>query len=346
MERLSSMQKRIFLGSFFSIFFIVFLQLMQLTPSLLIKPIPEKEDIFKTLDVKLQQHKNTFRLQKRTSFIAQTHAAAAYDQARSYALIDLDNGEVIREKGLSESVPIASLTKIMTAVVALDLADPDEHFTVTKHAADQIPTKIGVVPGEKLTLSELLHATMLTSGNDAAQVISDGIDEKYKEAVFIRAMNRKASFLGLKDTHFTNPQGFDNADHYSSAEDLTILTKYALTHYPFFREVVKKDYVFLPENVSHKQFDLYNWNGLIGVYPNVSGVKIGNTGKAGRTTIVVSERGGKTLLAVILGAPGILERDAWAASLLDEGFKETVGLPPVNITEEQLREKYASWNYF
>src|SRR5690606_3687251 len=96
----------------------------------------------------------------------------------------------------------------------------------------------------------------------------------------------------------------------------------------------------------HKQFDLYNWNGLLGVYPGASGVKIGNTGDAQKTTIVTAERNGKKLLVVVLGAPGVLERDMWAAELLDLGFEKQYGMAPINVTEEQLRAKYKTWKYW
>jgi len=159
-------------------------------------------------------------------------------------------------------------------------------------------------------------------------------------------MNEKATFLNLHDTHFTNPQGFDDNDNYSSAEDLARLTNYALTNYPLFSTIVKKDYAFLPADFHHKQFDLYNWNGLLDVYPNSEGVKIGNTPDAGYTTVVVANRDGKHILAVVLGAPDVLHRDLWAAELLDHGYTETLSLAPINVTEEQLKEKYATWHYW
>jgi D-alanyl-D-alanine carboxypeptidase len=230
----------------------------------------------------------------------------------------------------------------MTAVVALDLANPDEEFTVTEKAAKVIPTKIGVVVGQKMTLRELLHAALLTSANDAVQVIEDGIDAKYGEPVFVRAMNEKAQFLKLTESHFMNPQGFDNAEHYSSAHDLAVLTHYAM-QYPLISEIVKKDYEYLPADQNHKQFDLPNWQGLLGVYPGAEGVKIGNTDSALHTTVVLSQREGKTILAVVLGANNGLDRDLKAAELLDYGFGK-YNIKPANITTEQLQAKYQTWN--
>lgn len=295
---------------------------------------------------KLQKIQNSFSLHSQSSSVPLAYASGDYDQASAYAVVDLNSGDILAQKNEKDTYAIASLTKIMTAIVALDLADPKEEFVVSERASTMIPTKIGVRVGQQLTLSELLEAAMLTSANDAVQVIAEGINKKYGEDVFVDAMNKKAEILGLQDTHFANPQGFDDVKNYSTVHDLAILTEYALRNYPDIATITQKDYTFLPANDKHTQFDLYNWNGLVGVYPNVKGVKIGSTGKAGKTTIVVAQRGNERIAVILLGAPGILERDLWAAALLDVGFQKVANLPPVNVTELALREKYATWKYF
>ena len=184
----------------------------------------------------------------------------------------------------------------------------------------------------------------MTSANDAAKVIQEGVDTQLGQPIFIKAMNEKAKFLGLTDSSFANPQGFDDPNNYSTVKDLSILSEYALKNYPLISEIVKKDYVFLPANSIHKQFDLYNWNGLIGVYPETIGMKIGNTDDAGKTTIVVSNRSGKKILAILLGAPDNVSRDLGAAQLLDNGYATTLNLPRINITRRQLQEKYNTWH--
>ena len=307
-----------------------------------------RQDVFVSILPKLEKIPNQFSLHKKTTLIAKSYAGSTteYDKAASYIAVNYDTGEIIASKNSDQKLPIASITKIATAVTALDLADSTELFTASSIAASEIPTKIGLVPGQKLTLSELLHALLLTSANDAAQMIREGIDEKYSSDVFIKAMNAKAKFLGLKNTSFANPQGFDSKNNYSTVEDLAILTHYALNNYPLISEIVKKDYAFLEKNANHKQYDLYNWNGLLGVYPNIEGVKIGNTDKAGKTTAVVSQRNGKKIIAILLGAPGVLERDLWTAQLLDYSFSENFGLNEVGITEDNLRAKYSTWKYW
>jgi serine-type D-Ala-D-Ala carboxypeptidase (penicillin-binding protein 5/6) len=335
----------VYIFCFVIVFVFTALQNIGLKGFSLISPQP-KANAIESVSPKLEQIKNNFKLESQNnSFIETSFAASEYDNANAYAAVDLETRKVLVEKNLKVSFPIASLTKIMTAVVALDLADSNELFTVTETAAKQIPTKIGVVKGQRMSVSELLNALMLTSANDAAHVIKDGIDNKYGEEVFVEAMNKKAQFLGLENTNFSNPQGFDGRNNYSSAGDLAILAYYALKNYKEFRDIVKKDYEFLPADKNHKQFDLYNWNGLLGVYPGISGVKIGNTGRAGNTTLVVSKREGKEILAVMLGAPGVLERDLWTASILDKAFEE-FNLTPVSLTEDDLRKKYATWKYW
>lgn len=278
-----------------------------------------------------------------TQFEPSVSVRGDVDQALAYILVDIDGKQIIAQKQADAVLPIASLTKVMTAMVALDLADPKELFLVSERAAVQVPTKIGVVAGQRMALMDLLHALLLTSANDAAEVIAEGINEKYGENVFVAAMNKKAELLGLTNSHFANPQGFDDPENYSSAEDLAQLTGHALSEYPLIVDIAKKEYHFIPKTADHKQFDLYNWNGLIGVYPDTYGLKIGSTQKAGKTTIVTSEREGKRLMAVVLGAPTILTRDLWAAELLDIGYRAMLDLPPVAVGPTRLKEKYASW---
>lgn len=315
-------------------------------PEEVISPFSLEYTIFDSIKGKLESKKNNFIVKGKQSLVSQSFAAQEYDNLSAYGVVNFDTGEVILEKNISDRLPIASITKIMTAVVALDLASENELFEISEYAANRTPTKVGVPAGQRMSMNELLHALLLTSANDSAEVIKEGINKKYGEDIFMKSMNYKAQVLGLKNSHFMNPQGFDNADHYSSVEDLATLTKYALTQYPLIAEIVKKEYVFFPANQYHRQIDLYNWNGLLGVYPGTVGMKIGNTGDAGYTTVVVSEREGHTLIGIGLGAPGVLERDLWMSQLLDSSFERQFDLLPINIAPYQLQQKYASWKYW
>jgi D-alanyl-D-alanine carboxypeptidase len=265
-------------------------------------------------------------------------------EAKSTISVDFASGEVFYSFNANKRLPMASTTKIMTAMTAMDLASLDEQFTV-EHAATEVePTVIGVKTGERLTLRELIKGTLLTSGNDAAAVIADGIGKKYggDTSLFVKAMNEKAVFLGLNNTHFANPQGYDDPNHYSTSEDLAAMAHYALTHYPEIQRVVTEKDASIAATDTHHAFNLPNWNMLINTYPGADGVKIGNTGDAGHTTVASATRSGKRVLVVVLGTSGILKRDMAAAELLNVGFQK-LGIAPFSMTEDILRTRVRDW---
>ncbi len=333
-----------FLISFILVFAVMTLLNLGIKPATLkriVSPEPKKISVLEQITPKLDKYSNDFEIKTPRSFISEAQAAGDFDQASAYGVIDLDSGQVLSAKELSSKMSIASITKVMTAVVALDLASPEEKFSVSQHASSIEPTKIMLKPGESVSLQILLESLLLSSANDSAQVIKEGIEQKYGEEVFIEAMNKKAQLIGLENSHFTNPQGFDNPNHYSSVEDVLKISQYALVNYPIINEIVKKDLLDYTSQMDER-FYFRNWNGLIGTYPGTYGVKIGNTDEAGYTTSVVSEREGRRVMVVILGTPGVLERDLWAAQLLDSGF-DKLGIEGANITEEQLLGKYNSW---
>ncbi len=338
-----------FICSLLSVFLMVVMQKVGFGKSdVIVSPEKHQQDVFEAVKPKLEVKPNQFKMEdKEQSLLTQVYAdeGGDYEEAAAYGVVDLDSGQVLLSKNFSQRLPQASLTKVMTAVVALDLASINEEFSVSQKASQEIPTRLALTPGDKLSLYEALNALLLVSANDTATVIKEGIDKKYQAEVFIQAMNEKAKFLGLKNTHFENPQGFDGDQHFSSVEDLATLTHYALTNYPVISEIVRKDHSELLSSPNHPKYEwLNNWNGLIGVYPGAYGVKIGNTDNAGTTTIVASERGGHRLVAVLLKAPGVLERDMWTSQLLDKGFAE-YGISPANITEAELKVRYKQWKY-
>ena len=182
------LHKKTFLTSFVFVFIFTTLQYFGVKPSSFFhSPLPQTEDLF-TAHVlpRLQQiPPDTFSLIRKQSFIPSAQASEPYDSAKAYVAIDFTTGGILAEKDMQEKLPIASLTKLMSAVVSLDLSRPDESFRVSKTASSIIPTKIGVIPGQTLTLQELLEAALMTSANDAVQVIKEGTNEKYHAPVFI-----------------------------------------------------------------------------------------------------------------------------------------------------------------
>lgn len=342
------MTKRI--GTFFLLLSLLFLQFQTITlGKSVLKHFPphvtmsQQSISWNDVQKRLLTQKNMYSLHYASSLIPSAHAANVYDNAPSYITVDYESGNILLEKHSQDPYYIASLTKIMTAVVALDLMNPNDQITISQKAPTVSPTKIGVDTGERMSVADLLQAMLMYSANDAAQAINDGVNAKYGQPIFITAMNEKAKELGLTKTHFANPQGFDDMQNYSSAADLAILSRYALSHYPLIAKIVDEDVATEPATSAHKAYDLVNWNGLLGVYSGVSGVKIGNTDAAGYTMVVTAERNGKKVIAVMLGTPGILQRDEWTAALLDDTFASGFNLPPVNVTPQQLHAKYASW---
>lgn len=341
---------KLFLFSMVAIFVMVMLSHLHLpkpqplqTVQYAVNTLQNKPDPFGPIREKLEQKKNNFTLHTSTDLIPSAYAASGVDQAASYAVMNADTGDVLAQKDINQPVYIASLTKIMSAMVSLDLSSPDTIYTVTDPATHVVPTVIGVTAGEKFTLKELLTAALMYSANDSVEVIRQGIDQQYGPGTFVKAMNDKAQFIGLKNTHFTNPQGFDDPYNFSSSGDLLIMTHYALENYPLINQIIQQQTAILPANQYHKEYKLVNWNSLVGVYPGAYGVKIGQTDDAHKTMIVGAKRGNTNVIAVVLSAPGYFERDQWTASLLDLGFEKLANLSPVSVTKSALQAKYNSW---
>ncbi len=258
--------------------------------------------------------------------------------------VNYDTGEVYYSQNSAARMRIASITKLMTSMVAMDLVSMDEKFTVEQAATEVEPTVIGVRVGDQLTTRELIEGGLLTSGNDAMAVLAEGVGKKYSgdTTLFIAAMNEKAKQIGMKNTQFDNPQGYDGPNHYSTVEDVVYMARYALKNYPELAKIVTRKDTYLEPTTTHRGINLPNWNMLINTYPGADGVKIGNTGEAGHTTVASSTRNGKRVLAVVLGAEGILERDMSAAELLNVGFA-SLGITPFPMTEDILRERIKDW---
>ena len=200
-------------------------------------------------------------------------------------------------------LPVASTIKIVTAIIALEHAPLNTIIEVDATAAAVAPNVMGLKVGERLTLEALLYGLMLDSGNDAAEAIARGVFGD--RARFIRLMNDVVTKLGLQNTHFANPSGLDDPAQHSSAYDLAVLTTYALQN-PVFREIVGTRRKVIPASREpgreHGWFGPTNLNRLIGTYPGAFGVKPGWTGDAGFTLVAAAERGGRSLLAVVLGS--------------------------------------------
>ena len=245
-----------------------------------------------------------------------TQEAFAFDTSAECAyLINADTGEVLYEKNANTRHLIASTTKIMTAIVALENAQLSDIATVSQNAQNQEGSSVYLREGEKIEIKSLLYGMMLNSGNDAACVIAEHIGGDVE--TFAKMMTQKAVELGAKNSSFKNPNGLDEEGHYSTASDLAKITAYALKN-EIFREIVSTKTAEI--NTGSSICYLKNQNKLLWNYDGCIGVKTGYTKAGGRSLVSAAVRDGITLIAVTLNAP-----DDWNdhKKMLDYGFSKT-----------------------
>jgi D-alanyl-D-alanine carboxypeptidase len=245
--------------------------------------------------------------------------------AHEVALINLDTGRFIWQSNAHAAWAPASLTKIFTAMVAVDLMGMNATVTVPA-SIQQLPadsTFMGLTPGERLSVRELLDGVFLSSGNDAAETLASAITSR---STFIADMNAKAARLGLRTTHFTNPTGLSEAGLYSSAYDLALAATYLESHYAGLAGIAATPALTILATTAHKAYALVNINKLLRTYPGTYGLKTGWTEVALGCLITASSRGGHRLLAVLLGAPNGTAYEEMPR-VLDYGF-ELFGVLP------------------
>lgn len=235
----------------------------------------------------------------------------------SALLIELDTGKILFEKNSMEKRKIASLTKIMTAVVALEHKKLDSKILVSGKAANIGENAMGLSEGEVYTLEDLLYGLILNSGNDAAYAIAEGVAGD--SGRFVEWMNFKAKDLGLKDTYFADPSGLDDTT-YSTALDLVKLTRYTLKNPEFKKIVGTFEYEAIDD--AHKYIYMQNQTNLLTTYPGVAGVKTGYTEEAGLTLVTYAENDGHKVVGAVLNST---DRKGDMILMLDHGFS-TLGV--------------------
>lgn len=250
--------------------------------------------------------------------------------AQSYILIDAKTGLVLCEKNADARLYPASTTKILAAVVAIEEGNLNQTMTASKEAVRDIGPdgmNIFIAPGEELRMEDLLNAMLIQSANETANILAENIAPTRK--AFVDMMNIKAKELGATNTHFTNPNGMHNDDHYSTARDLSKIAHYAMM-LPKFREIVgKKSYAMMPTNMHEKWDMLYTTNKFLyetsEYFSKVTGIKSGFTSQAGFNLVSSAiNDSGMELIAVVLG-----EKDhpksrvnSDSKELLEHGFKD------------------------
>lgn len=235
--------------------------------------------------------------------------------SQSACLISLDTGKILFEKNATERLPMASTTKIMTCLVAIEKGKLDSSVTIDERAVGIEGSSMYFEAGDSLTLEELLYAMMLRSANDAATAIAYHIAGSLEE--FANLMNERAAELGLSDTHFENPHGLPAENHFASAKDFAHLTVTALANPTFKKIVSSKAHTVKFSN--GKEIYVVNHNKLLKDYNGAIGVKTGYTRSSGRCLVSAAERNGVTFVAVTFNAP-----NDWSdhKKLLDFGFSE------------------------
>lgn len=213
--------------------------------------------------------------------------------AKAAILADVDTGQTLLEYNAHARLPMASTTKMMTALLALERGNLDEVVTVPAEALTVGESSMFLQAGEQLTLRDLLYGLLMVSGNDAAMTIA--LHLAGSEAAFVQLMNERAASLGLTDTHFVNPHGLDAPNHYSSAADLHQLAQAALA-YPEFATIVSTTQYAIPGHT------LVNKNELLSLYGGADGVKTGTTDLAGECLVASVTRRGHRAVAVVLGS--------------------------------------------
>lgn len=234
--------------------------------------------------------------------------------AQSAILLEPSTDIVIYEKNANTRLPMASTTKIMTAIVALEHADPSSTITVSPMAVGIEGSSVYLYAGEQLSLEHLLYALLLESANDAAAAIAIAIAGSID--AFADLMNQKAAELGLTNTHFTNPHGLDHENHYTTAADLARIAAYCMEN-ELFRTIVSTQRMSIPMHDTEGARLLLNHNRLLRSYEGTIGLKTGYTKRSGRCLVSAVERNGMTLICVTLNAP-----DDWDdhRNLFEYGF--------------------------
>lgn len=259
--------------------------------------------------------------------------------SEAYIVMDASTGQILIEKNMDRKEYPASITKIMTALLALENAELDDTHEMTYEATHSIEsgsTHVALTEGENVTLRELMYAMMLTSANDAANGIAEMIGGSIP--AFVDMMNQKAAELGCTGTHFSNPHGLDDEAHYTTAQDMALITRYALS-LPDFREFFGRDkYTMSPTNKQPKERYFWSQHEMLFdsdyTYSGATGGKLGWTPNAHHTAVTVAERNGLELICVVMNSTVAGEKYQDTAGLFDYCFDS---FQEITLTKQSLK---------
>ena len=232
--------------------------------------------------------------------------------ARCAIALDKESGAVLYEQNAYEIVPMASTTKILTALIAIEQGDLDKKVIISKKAASIRGSTVGYKANEEITLRELTFGLMFKSGNDAAIAIAEELGKTTEG--FADIMNHYARGIGILDSHFESPHGLDSSQHYSSAYDLALLTAKGMD-YDLFREIVGSKQISKEKYNFTREYN--NINKILWRIPEANGVKTGYTGQAGKCLVSSVNNAGKDVIIVVLNCP-----DRW--NVTEEIYKHVL----------------------
>lgn len=241
--------------------------------------------------------------------------------ASSFILLEADTGTVVIEQDADRKLPMASITKLMVLLIADDMIKEgklslDEIVTGTATAKATPGSRVYLDEGEEMTLDDILKCISIPSANDAAVALAEHISGNEEE--FVKLMNKKASEMGLENTHYVTASGLDAENHYSTARDISKLSREILLNHPLIMEHA----VMTDETIRNGKFPLINTNNLISNYPYATGLKTGTTDNAGYCLTATAEKDGVKLIAVVLNADSGPKRFSDARTLFEYAFSD------------------------
>lgn len=254
--------------------------------------------------------------------------------SRAAVIYDRKSKKIIWGKKENEKRPMASTTKIMTAIVVLENANLSDTVTVSKKSAGTGGSRLGLKVGDKITVNNLLYGLLMVSGNDAAVALAEYVGGSVEG--FADKMNQKAKELGLENTHFVTPHGLDMADHYTTALELAEMADYAMNNEKFAQIVNTKNITI---SINGRSKSLKNTNELLGNLNGVNGVKTGFTNGANRCLVTSVNRDGMNIITVVLGADTKKDRTNDSVKLIEYAYKNYT----IYNLENIINEKYQEW---
>ncbi len=255
--------------------------------------------------------------------------------ARHAVILDRFSKQIIYGKKENEKCKMASTTKIMTCLVALENSSLSDDVIISKRAASIHGSRLGLSENDKISFKHLLYGLMLCSGNDAAIAIAEHVGGSVEN--FVKIMNKKATNLNLSSTNFVTPHGLDDDNHYTTAYDLAILTNYALNNKTFFKIVSTKYYTV---NINGKSKDISNTNELLGNYNGIYGVKTGFTNGANRCLVTACKQNDLDIICIVLGCDTKKNRTQDSIKLLNYVFNNYSMIDIEQILESNFNKWY------